>query len=72
MPVLHHLLNAILVIAAVYGLALVLRRNGVLKEEHSLTLSRIVMDLCLPAIIFVGLARQSIRLEQAAPGSTGE
>ncbi len=67
MPVFHHLLNAILVIAAVYGLALLLRRNGILKEEHSLTLSRIVMDLCLPAIIFVGLARQSIRLDQVAP-----
>lgn len=67
MPAFHHLLNAILVIAAIYGLALFLRRNGTLKEEHSLTLSRIVMDVCLPAIIFVSLARQSIRLDQVAP-----
>lgn len=67
MDTFHNLVNAILVIVAIYALALLLRRKGTLTEEHSLTLARIVTDLCLPAIIFVSLARQSIRLDQIAP-----
>jgi predicted permease len=63
----HSLVNAILVIVSIYALALFLRRKGTLTEEHSLTLARIVTDLCLPAIIFVSLARQSISLDQIAP-----
>ena len=64
----HNLVNAILVIVFIYALALFLRRKGTLTEEHSLTLARIVTDLCLPAIIFVSLARQSIRLDQIKEG----
>jgi predicted permease len=67
MDVFHNLVNAILVIVFIYALALYLRQKGTLKEEHSLILARIVTDLCLPAIIFVSLARQSIRLDQLAP-----
>ena len=67
MDVFHNLVNAILVIVFIYALALYLRWKGTLKEEHSLILARIVTDLCLPAIIFVSLARQSIRLDQLAP-----
>jgi len=67
MNIFHNLVNAILVIAFIYALALFLRRKGTLTEEHSLTLARIVTDLCLPAIIFVSLAKQSIRLDQVAP-----
>jgi len=65
--VIQHLINSILVIASIYVLALLLRRTGTLKEEYSLTFARIVTDLCLPAIIFVSLAKQSIRLDQIAP-----
>lgn len=63
----HNLVNAILVIVCIYALALLLRRKGALTEEHSLTLARIVTDLCLPAIIFVSLAKHSIRLDQIGP-----
>lgn len=67
MNVFHSLVNAILVIVFIYALAINLRRKGTLTEEHSLTLARIVTDLCLPAIIFVSLARQTIRLNQMEP-----
>jgi malate permease and related proteins len=65
-----HLVKAILVIVILYALALYLRRKGTLTEDHSLILARIVTDLCLPAIIFVSLARQTIRLDQIAPAFT--
>lgn len=67
MNLFHSLANAVLVIVAIYVLALYLRRRGALTEDHSLTLARIVTDLCLPAVVFVSLARQSIRLDQLAP-----
>jgi len=67
MHVFHELINAILIIVFIYALALILRRKGTLQESHSLTLAHIVTDLCLPAMIFSSLARQSIRLEQVAP-----
>jgi len=63
----HSLVNAILVIVFIYALSLYLRHKGTLTEDHSLTLARIVTDLCLPAIIFVSLAKQSIQLDQLAP-----
>ena len=62
-----HLVKAIMVIVILYALALHLRRKGTLTEEHSLTLARIVTELCLPAMIFVSLARQTIRLDQIEP-----
>jgi len=67
MSVFHNLINAILVIVCIYALALFLRRKGTLTEEHSLTLARIVTDLCLPAMIFVSLAKHAIRLDQIDP-----
>lgn len=67
MQVFHNLVNAILVIAFIYILALILRRREILSEDHSLTLARIVTDLCLPAIIFVSLAKHSIQLDQLTP-----
>jgi predicted permease len=67
MDTLHHLVNAILVIVILYGLALLLRWRGVLNEEHSLVLARIVTDLFLPAIVFINLAGKNIRLNQLEP-----
>ena len=61
------LVNAIAVIVILYGLAVLLRQAGVLKEEHSLVLARIVTDLFLPAVIFINLAGKSIKLDQLAP-----
>ncbi len=67
MNVFHSLINAVLVIALIYVLAIILRKKGVLTEEHSLILARIVTDLCLPAIVFVSLAGQTIKPEEAVP-----
>jgi len=62
-----HLLNAILVIALIYALAVLLRARNVLSEAHSLTLALIVTDLCLPAMIFVSLAGHPVHLDQIGP-----
>lgn len=62
-----HLVNSILVIVCIYALALLLRRKGILAEEHSLALACIVTDLCLPAMIFTSLAKHPIRLNQMDP-----
>ncbi len=67
MDVFHSLVNAILVIVFIYSLAVYLKWKGTLTEEHSLILARIVTDLCLPAIIFVSLAQQTVRLNQLEP-----
>ena len=67
MDIFYNLVKAILVIVILYALALLMRRRGTLNEEHSMILARIVTDLCLPAIVFVTLAGQSIRLDQLAP-----
>jgi predicted permease len=67
MDALPHLVKAVVVIVILYGLALLLRRRGVLTEDHSLVLARIVTDLFLPAIVFVTLAGQSIQLDQLGP-----
>lgn len=62
-----HLVKAVIVIVILYALAILLRQRKILTEDHSLILARIVTDLCLPAIIFVNLAGQSIQLHQLAP-----
>jgi predicted permease len=62
-----HLVKAVTVIVILYVLAIIMRRRGVLIEDHSLVLARIVTDLFLPAIVFVTLAGQSIQLNQLAP-----
>ncbi|HET58296.1 MAG TPA: hypothetical protein ENN35_07640 [Deltaproteobacteria bacterium] len=67
MDVFHSLVNAILVIVCIYALAVYLKRKGTLTEDHSLILARIVTDLCLPAVIFVNLAQQTVRLDQLEP-----
>ncbi|MBN2439383.1 MAG: AEC family transporter [Deltaproteobacteria bacterium] len=67
MDTFHHLVKAILVIVILYLLAIMMRRRGILTEDHSLVLARIVTDLCLPAIVFVSLAGQSIAWNQLFP-----
>lgn len=67
MSVFHSLVNAIVVIVLIYALAVLLRRRGVLAEEHSLTLARVVTDLCLPAMIFVTMAKLSIHPDELVP-----
>jgi predicted permease len=60
----HHLVQAVVGIVILYGLALLLRWQGVLTEDHSVVLVRLVTDLFLPATIFVSLAGRSIQLRQ--------
>jgi malate permease and related proteins len=67
MGALPHLLQAVTVTVVLYGLALLLRRQGVLTENHSLVLARLVTDLFLPATIFVSLAGQTIQPRQLEP-----
>jgi predicted permease len=69
MDTFHHLIQAVVVIVILYALALLMRRRGVLTEEHSMILARIVTDLFLPAIVFVTLAGKSIRWDQLAPAA---
>ncbi|MFP4266258.1 MAG: AEC family transporter [Desulfonatronovibrionaceae bacterium] len=67
MHVFYSLVNAIIVIILIYGLAVLLRRKKVLAEEHSLVLARVVTDLCLPAMIFVTLAGLTIVPRELIP-----
>lgn len=63
----HELVNAVLVVVMLYIIAVVLKKKGILQEEHSLTLARIVTDVFLPAVVFVSLAKQTIQLDQIEP-----
>ncbi|MFO7817794.1 MAG: AEC family transporter [Thermodesulfobacteriota bacterium] len=67
MHVFYSLVNAIVVIVLIYGLAILLKRKGTLVEDHSLVLARIVTDLCLPAMIFVTLAKLTIVAHELIP-----
>lgn len=67
MVLFYRLAEAVFTIVIIYALAIIMRWRGVLKEEHSVILSRVITDLCLPAIIFVSLAGKSIRFDQLAP-----
>ncbi|NDV21328.1 hypothetical protein FMS18_01210 [Desulfovibrio sp. JC022] len=61
------LTQAILSLVIVYILALYMRHREILKEEHSLTLARIVTELCLPAVVFVNLAGNNIEIKHLQP-----
>ncbi len=67
MDPLQSLIQAIIVIVILFALALVMRRRGVLTEEHSQILARVVTDLFLPAIVFVTLAGRQVHLSQLGP-----
>jgi malate permease and related proteins len=63
----QQLLSAILSIMVIYFIAVVLKRRGVLEEKHSIILARVVTDVCLPAIVFTGLAAEPIEMKQLEP-----
>ena len=67
MDPLQSLIQAIVVIVILFSLALVMRRSGVLTEEHSQIQARIVTDLFLPAIVFVTLAQRQVHWSQLGP-----
>ncbi len=54
----HGLVNAILVIVMIYVIAMILKAKNILKEEHSLTLARIVTDVYQPLFLSVSQNRQ--------------
>ena len=63
----HELFNAVLSIMLIYFIAVMLRRKCILKESHSLTLASLVTDVFLPAIVFTGLAGQSLKIKELEP-----
>ena len=67
MEIFYNLLKAILVIVVIFLLALLMRKREILTEDHSAVLARIVTDLCLPAIVFMTLAKQTIELSELEP-----
>ena len=67
MSPIHELLNTVLVIIAIYTIAIILRKKNILLETHSLTLAKLVTDVFLPAIVFSGLAGQEIKPDQLEP-----
>lgn len=69
MGALHQLLNAIIVICLIYVIAVLLKRRTVLKEENSLTLARLVTDVCLPAMVFTGLAGLRVTVKELEPSA---
>lgn len=62
-----NLLSSIIAILGVYLITLCLRFRGILREEHSGVLARLITDVCLPAMIFTSLASHSIRPRQIQP-----
>lgn len=69
MTPLHQLISAVSVIVAIFLLAVLLKLRGVLEGKHSLTLARIVTDICLPAIVFSGLATNRFTIGQLEPSA---
>lgn len=67
MSVFGSLVKSVIVIVVLYILAVLMKKKGDLTEKHSLTLAKIVTDLCLPAIIFVSLAGRTIKTDQLSP-----
>ena len=53
-------LASIAVILGLVCLVVLLRRLGVVKEDQGKFFASLVMDITLPALIFVSLARQSL------------
>ena len=61
------LVEALGVLLALIGAALWLRWRGVLQEAHSPTLSRLITDLMLPALIFASLSQHRLEWSQMPP-----
>jgi predicted permease len=61
------LIQTVFVIVILYFLAILLKIKKILKEDDSYILAKIVTDLCLPAVVFINLARHSIKMFQMYP-----
>jgi len=60
----ENLIQAIIVLIALISLGMLLRRSGMLREEHSSVLANLVTNVTLPALIFTSLAKHPIGKEQ--------
>lgn len=67
MSPIHELFNAVLAIMFIYLIAALLKKKDILQESHSLTLAKLVTDVFLPAIVFSGLAGQTVKLGELEP-----
>jgi predicted permease len=56
------IVTSIAILLALIGLAMALRRAGVLEERHSTLFSRLVTGVTLPALVFASLARTRLSL----------
>lgn len=57
------LIEGVVIMLAIISLSVFLKKINVLKKEHSLLFSGIVLHITLPAIIFSSLATQSFNIE---------
>jgi predicted permease len=60
----YTLLGSLFILVALVLLALLLRNRSILSSDHEALFSRLVTDLCLPALIFVNLSRRTFEAEK--------
>ncbi len=65
MEIQSRVIASIVVLVGLICLATLLRRIGVVKEEHGALLSKLVTHVTLPALIFTSLAKSVLHLEYA-------
>jgi predicted permease len=58
-PIYISLLESIAIILGLILIALLLRKKGIVSEDHRPLFARLVTDFSLPALIFTGLAREN-------------
>jgi predicted permease len=58
-PIYISLLESIAIILGLILIALILRKKGIVSEDHRPLFARLVTDFSLPALIFTGLAREN-------------
>jgi len=63
------LAQALLVLLSLIGLTLWLKARGIFRSEDGPTLSRVVTDLLLPAVIFSSLAQHALTPAQLLPAA---
>lgn len=61
------LTQSILILVTMILMGTLLRRMGVVKDEHSAFFARIVTDVTLPALIFCAVSQHPIKLAQLLP-----
>ena len=65
---LTHLIQALSVLLGLILAAVWLKRRGSIDDSYASGLTRVVMDLCLPAVVFISLSRQPLEPNLLLPG----